>query len=152
MTRHPGGRRRYDSTNRRYSVSSDEQEEVEASTASLDPNAANPEGAARGPSKSPLVRAKALATKLRDSIITTSSAQPETVWTARNNYAWDTQLLYKRKVTNLYVTATSLRSYVELNYSGFRKILKKYVFLFSCLGHCSGSRESAICPGAYSKI
>ncbi|KAI0706485.1 Sodium/sulfate symporter [Earliella scabrosa] len=107
---------------RRYSVSSDEQEDVEASMASLDPNV----GMGRGSSKSPLVRARALASKLRDSIISTSSTGPETVWTAQNNYAWDTQLLFKRKITNLYVLATSLRSYVELNYSGFRKILKKY--------------------------
>ncbi len=41
------------------------------------------------------------------------------------NYAWDVQLLFKRRITNLYLTATSLKSYVELNYSGFRKILKK---------------------------
>ena len=60
---------------------------------------------------------------------TASAGGPETVWTARNNYAWDMQLLFKRKITNLYVTATSLKSYIELNYSGFRKILKKYVLL-----------------------
>ncbi len=88
---------------------------------SLDPNL----GIGRGSSKSPLVRARALASKLKDSIMSTSSAGPESVWTARNKYAWDMQLLYKRKITNLYVLATSLRSYVELNYAGFRKILKK---------------------------
>lgn len=49
----------------------------------------------------------------------------ETIWNSRSNYAWDIQLLFKRRITNLYLTATSLRSYVELNYSGFRKILKK---------------------------
>ncbi|RPD54787.1 Sodium/sulfate symporter [Lentinus tigrinus ALCF2SS1-7] len=117
-----GSRRKMDPKARRYSLSSDEQDDLEASTASLDPIA----GAGRGTSKSPLVRARALASKLRDSIISTSSAGPETVWTARNNYAWDMQLLFKRKITNLYVLATSLRSYVELNYAGFRKILKKY--------------------------
>ena len=112
-----------DSKTRRLSVSSDEQDDLEASTASLDPNV----GAGRGASKSPLVRARALASKLRDSIVSTSSTGPETVWTARNNYAWDMQLLFKRKITNLYVLATSLRAYVELNYAGFRKILKKCV-------------------------
>lgn len=127
----PGGRRKLDSITRRYSLSSDEQEDIEASHASLDPNSANPDqaGAGRGASRSPLVRARAMANKLKDSIISTSSNQPETVWTAKNNYAWDTQLLFKRKITKLYVLATSLRSYVELNYSGFRKILKKCVFL-----------------------
>ncbi|TFK93792.1 Sodium/sulfate symporter [Polyporus arcularius HHB13444] len=117
-----GSRRKLDSKARRYSVSSDEQDDMEASTMSLDPNM----GLGRGSSKSPLVRARNLASKLKDSIMSTSSAGPETVWTARNKYAWDMQLLFKRKITNLYVLATSLRSYVELNYAGFRKILKKY--------------------------
>lgn len=49
----------------------------------------------------------------------------DTIWNAKSNYAWDVQLLFKRRITNLYLTATSLRAYVELNYSGFRKILKK---------------------------
>ncbi|KAH9918924.1 SPX domain-containing protein [Epithele typhae] len=122
------GRKRYDSISRRYSMSSDEQEDVEASHATLDPIANGEQtGIGRGASRSPLVRARVMAARLKDSLISTvSSNGPETVWTARNNYAWDTQLLYKRKITNLYVLATSLRSYVELNYSGFRKILKKY--------------------------
>lgn len=49
----------------------------------------------------------------------------DTVWTARNNYAMDIQLLFKRRITNLYLSIMSLKSYVELNHSGFRKILKK---------------------------
>ncbi|KAF9811049.1 hypothetical protein IEO21_06678 [Rhodonia placenta] len=56
----------------------------------------------------------------------TSMVSPVTVWTAKNNYAMDVQLLFKRRITNLYLSVTSLRSYIELNYSGFRKILKKY--------------------------
>ncbi|KAH9902404.1 Sodium/sulfate symporter [Cubamyces lactineus] len=111
---------------RRYSVSSDEHD-LDASIASLEPNGDQPQ-TSRGPSRSPLVRAKSLANKLKDSLISTgsTSSQPETVWTARNNYAQDTQLLFKRKITRTYVLATSLRSYIELNYAGFRKILKKY--------------------------
>ena len=35
-------------------------------------------------------------------------------------------MIYKRRITTLYLTATSLRSYLELNWTGFRKILKKY--------------------------
>ncbi|TBU27768.1 Sodium/sulfate symporter [Dichomitus squalens] len=109
-------------------LSDDEHEDIEASVASLEPNGGpSGTGVGRGSSKSPLVRARAIARTLKDSLIsTTSSNLPESVWTARNNYAQDTQLLFKRKITNLYVVATSLKSYIELNYSGFRKILKKY--------------------------
>ncbi|OSC96955.1 Sodium/sulfate symporter [Trametes coccinea BRFM310] len=121
-----GGSKLKIDTKRRYSVSSDDHD-LEASVASLDPNGDHA-AASRGPSRSPLVRAKSLANKLKDSLISTSSTsgQPESVWTAKNNYAQDTQLLFKRKITRTYVFATSLRSYVELNYAGFRKILKKY--------------------------
>lgn len=49
-----------------------------------------------------------------------------TIWTARSDYAYDTRLLFKRRITNLYIHFTNLKSYVELNYSGFRKIIKKY--------------------------
>ncbi|KAG8819435.1 low-affinity phosphate transporter [Serendipita sp. 400] len=35
-------------------------------------------------------------------------------------------MLFKRRITNVYNTAVGLKSYAELNYSGFRKILKKY--------------------------
>ncbi|KAJ3886508.1 SPX domain-containing protein [Lentinula edodes] len=61
---------------------------------------------------------------MKDSV--TSSGPSETIWTARTNYAYDTRLLFKRRITNLYVSFSSLRSYVEVNYSGFRKVLKKY--------------------------
>ncbi|TEB31586.1 SPX-domain-containing protein [Coprinellus micaceus] len=56
-----------------------------------------------------------------------SQNNPEpTIWTARSDYAYDTRLLFKRRITNLYIHFTNLKSYVELNYSGFRKIIKKY--------------------------
>ncbi|KAJ7183678.1 SPX domain-containing protein [Mycena filopes] len=57
----------------------------------------------------------------------TSSTHNETnVWTSKSDYAYDTRLLFKRRITTLYISVTSLKSYVEVNYSGFRKILKKY--------------------------
>ncbi|KAI0636294.1 Sodium/sulfate symporter [Trametes polyzona] len=123
----PSGSKLKFDAKRRYSMSSDEHDDLEASNMSLDPHTEH-HGAGRGASKSPLVRAKSLASRLKDSIISTgsTSSQPETIWNARNNYAQDTQLLFKRKITRTYVLATSLRSYVELNYAGFRKILKKY--------------------------
>jgi phosphate transporter len=46
-------------------------------------------------------------------------------WGSESDYAQDTRLLFKRKITTVYVLVSSLKSYVELNYSGFRKILKK---------------------------
>ncbi|KAF9448494.1 Sodium/sulfate symporter [Macrolepiota fuliginosa MF-IS2] len=49
-----------------------------------------------------------------------------TIWTARSDYAYDTRILFKRRITTLYISFTNLRSYVEINYSGFRKIIKKY--------------------------
>ena len=51
-----------------------------------------------------------------------------TVWTARSDYAYDMRLLFKRRIRVLYIAFTNLRSFVEVNYSGFRKIIKKYVF------------------------
>ncbi|KAJ7278224.1 SPX domain-containing protein [Mycena rebaudengoi] len=55
-----------------------------------------------------------------------TSSTHENVWTSRSDYAYDTRLLFKRRITTLYISVTSLKSYVEVNYSGFRKILKKY--------------------------
>ncbi|KAF8638963.1 hypothetical protein AX17_001824 [Amanita inopinata Kibby_2008] len=55
-----------------------------------------------------------------------SMAGGTTVWTSQSDYAYDTRLLFKRRITKLYISLTNLRSYVELNYSGFRKIIKKY--------------------------
>lgn len=55
---------------------------------------------------------------------------PETIWTAKTNYAYDTRILFKRRIASLYSTLTSLRAYVELNLAGFRKILKKCVTVY----------------------
>ena len=50
----------------------------------------------------------------------------DSIWTSQSNYAYDTRLLLKRRITKLYISLTELRSYTELNYTGFRKIIKKY--------------------------
>ena len=55
-----------------------------------------------------------------------SSVQPTSIWNSRSNYARDIRMVYKRRITTLFLHATSLRSYIELNWTGFRKILKKY--------------------------
>ncbi|KAI5886234.1 Sodium/sulfate symporter [Schizophyllum commune H4-8] len=75
-----------------------------------------------------LGKARTLANRivnLKDSVTSAGSAS-ETIWNSRSNYATDTRLLYKRRITALFTSFTSLKSYVEVNYSGFRKILKKY--------------------------
>ena len=129
--------------NRRYSLSSNEDNmDLEASIASLrsqatqDPSSSQllpPVEQARGASRSPIRAARVAAAKIFGKDSVTSNTLPETVWTARNNYALDVQLLFKRRIATLYLSLTSLRSYVELNYSGFRKILKKCVFLVTSL-------------------
>ncbi|KAJ7082710.1 SPX domain-containing protein [Mycena belliarum] len=69
-----------------------------------------------------------LASKLTPNFMHASitSSILENVWTSKSDYAYDTRLLFKRRITTLYISVTSLKSYVEINYSGFRKILKKY--------------------------
>jgi len=64
-------------------------------------------------------------TNLKDGLTSPSVHEP-TIWTSHSDYAYDIRLLYKRRITNLYISLTNLRSYVEINYSGFRKIIKKY--------------------------
>jgi phosphate transporter len=84
-----------------------------------------------GRSRSPTAAVRELASRLRSSIASLGSPHSpvqgngETIWTSKKNFATDTQLLFKRRITNLYVQVSTLRSYVELNYSGFRKVLKK---------------------------
>nr|GAT50507.1 predicted protein [Mycena chlorophos] len=69
-----------------------------------------------------------LANKLTPDFMRSSitSSTGENVWTSKSDYAYDTRLLFKRRITTLYISVTSLRSFVEVNQSGFRKILKKY--------------------------
>lgn len=69
---------------------------------------------------------------LRESFSSTHDLD-NTVWTARSGRAYDIRLLFKRRIRNLYIAFTNLRSYIEINYSGFRKIVKKYVFNMSFL-------------------
>ncbi|KAG1767916.1 SPX domain-containing protein [Suillus occidentalis] len=129
-TRFATGSIREEPTNRRLSVSSSEAGDLDASVASLAPRPRSVSlvaSGSRGPnaSISPMGRARHLAGRLismKDSMTSVG----DTIWTAKSSYAWDTRLLFKRKITNLYVSFCSLRSYVEVNHSGFRKILKKY--------------------------
>lgn len=57
----------------------------------------------------------------------TSAAFSESnIWTSRTDYAYDVRILFKRRITHLYISFTNLRNYIDLNHSGFRKIIKKY--------------------------
>ena len=62
----------------------------------------------------------------RDVSPSQASALPTSIWNSRSNHARDIRMVYKRRITTLYLHGTSLRSFVELNWTGFRKILKKY--------------------------
>ncbi|KAH7929221.1 Sodium/sulfate symporter [Leucogyrophana mollusca] len=117
--------------NRRFSMSSSEggYADMEASIVSLNSHPAVPRSSvSRGAStsKSPMGRTRVIANKLKNMSDSITSTGEETVWTAKTSYAWDARLLFKRRITNLYVSLSSLKSYVEVNHSGFRKILKKY--------------------------
>ncbi|KAG1842498.1 SPX domain-containing protein [Suillus subalutaceus] len=129
-TRFAAGSIREEPPNRRFSVSSSEAGDLDASVLSLVPRPRSASQVASGSrgasaSMSPMGRARSLASRLRSMKDSITSAG-DTIWTSKSSYALDTRLLYKRKITNLYVSLCSLRSYVEVNYSGFRKILKKY--------------------------
>jgi phosphate transporter len=114
----------------RYSISSSEGSaaDLETSVASIH-QAPITHGVtssrAASSSMSPLGKARSIANKfnfMRDSSL---SRNDENIWTAKTDFAWDIRILFKRRITALYIQLTSLKSYVEINYSGFRKILKK---------------------------
>ena len=98
------------------------------SISSVEDTHTEPDGSPK-PTKSTLGKLSHTFNNLRESF--SSNHDPEhTIWTARSDYAYDTRLLFKRRIRILYIAFTNLRSYVEVNYSGFRKIIKKYVFNF----------------------
>ncbi|KAI6035716.1 SPX domain-containing protein [Pisolithus marmoratus] len=115
----------------RWSISSTESapRDTESNMIPRDPNPASraPSGSRdTNPSQSPLQRVRVLAHKLRGRRDSVVSVEDESVWTSETDYARDVRFLFKRRITNLFVSFSSLKSYVELNYSGFRKVLKKY--------------------------
>ncbi|KAM0786287.1 hypothetical protein ACM66B_001766 [Microbotryomycetes sp. NB124-2] len=50
----------------------------------------------------------------------------EAGWTGASDWAIDTRIMLKRRISALFTSLTELKQYVELNYTGFNKILKKY--------------------------
>lgn len=77
------------------------------------------------PSRSPVGTIGKLANRLHFMRESLTSSVHDTIWNSDTNYAYDTRLLFKRRIRNLYISLSSLKSYVEINYTGFRKILKK---------------------------
>lgn len=61
---------------------------------------------------------------MKDSI---ASLPSETIWTARTNYAWDVRHLFKCRIANLFVSFSSLNSYVEVNYTGLWKSMSERI-------------------------
>lgn len=109
---------------RRYSLSSSDGGVGDPATLPRRRRASS--SAAAGKSRSPVDRMRDLASIVRGVWDGSSALDDDSsVWTSKSNYAWDVRLLFKRRITTLYVSFSSLRSYVELNHSGFRKILKK---------------------------
>ncbi|KAF5379679.1 hypothetical protein D9615_005804 [Tricholomella constricta] len=85
------------------------------------------EGTPRSPTIARLAnKIGTLGETLKDSFTSAAIPESDTIWTSKSNYAYDTRLLFKRKITTLYVAVSNLKSYVEVNQAGFRKILKKY--------------------------
>lgn len=56
----------------------------------------------------------------------TRAGGPPSIWTTSRDYVVDVAMLYKRRMTELFTNLSELKSYVNLNQTGFRKILKKY--------------------------
>ncbi|KAI6122355.1 SPX domain-containing protein [Pisolithus croceorrhizus] len=115
----------------RWSISSTESVPRDTENSTIPPShntASRAPSGSRGtnPSQSPIRRMRFLAHKLRGMRDSVASVEDESVWTSESNYARDVRFLFKRRITNLFVAFSSLKSYLELNYSGFRKILKKY--------------------------
>lgn len=120
---------------RRHSISSSEDNiDLEASLASLSqiPEDLASDGRASESLGSPRRRrppklANLFSVVNLSSSVSSQQGQHDSIWTSKSNYAYDTRVLFKRRITNLHNMLTSLKAYVELNYSGFRKILKKFV-------------------------
>src|ERR1700761_4759854 len=113
------------SRDRRTSISSGDHFDLEASLDSLRRSNERSHHRRRGNS---LLGSETLGTifqKVLPGGSVDSNDMTGSIWTSKDNYSTDVQLLFKRRITTLYIQYTSLKSYVELNHSGFRKILKK---------------------------
>ncbi|KAH9456490.1 hypothetical protein KEM48_003207 [Puccinia striiformis f. sp. tritici PST-130] len=51
-------------------------------------------------------------------------------WMSNVEFIHDSRVFFKRRITQLFVTLNSLKTYIDLNFTAFRKILKKYDKVF----------------------
>jgi phosphate transporter len=52
-------------------------------------------------------------------------ARSMSIWTADNDWAIDLRITFKRRITDLFVTCSELKQFVQLNETGMKKICKK---------------------------
>ncbi|ORY69413.1 SPX domain-domain-containing protein [Leucosporidium creatinivorum] len=50
----------------------------------------------------------------------------EGFWAGKSDWAIDNRIMYKRRIAALYTSLSELKQYVDLNYTGLSKVLKKY--------------------------
>ncbi|THH04259.1 hypothetical protein EW145_g5656 [Phellinidium pouzarii] len=108
---------------RRHSISSSEDNlDLEASLASLgqipenDPLQTNVPDSSTSPKRTRVALAS-MFNLVKSGGSLSSSIVPDTIWTAKTNYAYDTRILFKRRITTLYNKLTSLRAYDKIMYS-----------------------------------
>ncbi|BGP42446.1 low-affinity phosphate transporter [Rhodotorula kratochvilovae] len=70
--------------------------------------------------------------RLSNSLLTTeeeglmSGGGAGAVWEGLSDWAIDTRIMYKRRLAGLFTSLSELKQYVDLNYTGLSKVLKKY--------------------------
>ncbi|GAA6050403.1 hypothetical protein JCM3770_004020 [Rhodotorula araucariae] len=70
--------------------------------------------------------------RLSNSLLTTeeeglmTGAGAGAVWEGLSDWAIDTRIMYKRRLAGLFTSLSELKQYVDLNYTGLSKVLKKY--------------------------
>ncbi|GAA5896517.1 hypothetical protein JCM8208_004221 [Rhodotorula glutinis] len=89
-------------------------------------------GGGRGGGSRPRLSSKRGMSRLSNSLLTTeeeglmSGAAGGAVWEGLSDWAIDTRIMYKRRLASLFTTLSELKQYVDLNYTGLSKVLKKY--------------------------
>lgn len=61
------------------------------------------------------------------------SSNPQ-AWDGLSDWAIDTRIMFKRRLASLFTSLSELKQFVDLNYTGFRKVIKKCVHSRLCFG------------------